>query len=114
MLLNKKEIDYKDGLWLETVFESSNILKTDYNTTQNKLYVYFNRGQVYSYTNVSKDLHERFLNAESQGKFFINEIKKNPDKYPFAKEFTITEGEINELKENIEKYKEKLDEKANN
>jgi len=108
MLLNRKELNYKDGLWYESLIESSNIIRVDYNTTQNKLYVYFKNKQVYSYTNVTKELYEQFENADSQGKFFIKNIRSNPNKYPYAFEFKFTDGELNEMNESIKEHKEKL------
>ncbi len=40
---------------------------------------------VYHYENVSAELFAQFLAAESYGSFFINNIKKCADKYPFKK-----------------------------
>ena len=47
-----------------------------------------------------------FENADSQGKFFISNIKKNPNKYPFAKEYKLTETEINNAKQIIKEHNE--------
>ncbi len=40
---------------------------------------------VYHYQNVSAELFAQFLAAESVGSFFIHQIKKFPDLYPYTK-----------------------------
>jgi hypothetical protein len=109
MLLEKKEYLEKNGKigYVESVFDSSNLLKTTYFPDQNKLYVAFNKGPVYSYTNISQELYDEFEKAESQGRFFIKAIKSAPDKYPYRKEFSLYPSEIGELREVVKK---KLDE----
>lgn len=111
MLVEEKKFQDENGVigYYEAVYDSSNILKTTYFPIQKKLYISFNRGGVYSYTNVDEELYEEFKNAESQGKFFAQTIKKQPQKYPYRKEFTLYPEEVNELKEVVEAYHEKVE-----
>lgn len=59
--------------------KSSNVVAVGWE--ENKLYVQY-PGGIYSYENVSKDLYEKLLNAESKGKFLNEEIK---NKFKFMK-----------------------------
>lgn len=113
MLVERKEFvdtNTNDIGYVESVFDSSNILKTTYFPKDERLYLSFNKGQTYSYGNVSKELYEQFEKAESQGKFFIQNIKKHPDKHPYRKEFTLYPNEIQDLMEVVETNKKKLNE----
>ena len=56
--------------------ESSNISKTEYDTTSKKLIVTFNNGQQYEYEEVPHQSYTKFRMAESQGKFFVSDISK--------------------------------------
>jgi lysyl-tRNA synthetase class 2 len=56
---------------------SSNIQKFTYEENFNELWVYFNNRTVYKYLDVPKDVYERFLKAESLGKFLNSDIKPN-------------------------------------
>jgi hypothetical protein len=107
MIVSNKIHEEKDGSvgYIENVYDSSNILTSTYFPKTNIMYIAFNRGGVYSYGNISKELHEQFVNAESQGKFFVKEIKNN-DAYPFLKEFKLFESEINDAKKLIEEWRE--------
>jgi hypothetical protein len=100
MLIERKEVLNEDGSvgYIEAIFKSENILKTTYFKEAQRLYIAFNRGGTYSYENVSPELYEQFENAESQGKFFIANIKN----HPYRKEFTLYPGEIKEVKKIIE------------
>ncbi|MFW6242814.1 MAG: KTSC domain-containing protein [bacterium] len=99
MLVERNEIknDCDEVQYIESVFNSGNILKTTYFPLYNRLYIAFKRGHTYSYGNVTPDVYEKFENSESQGKFFHIEIAKNPDLYPYRKEFTLYPSEINEI-----------------
>ncbi len=44
----------------------------------------------YRYSNVPKALHDKIVTATSVGQFFEQNIKKNPDKYPYEKVGTVT------------------------
>jgi len=107
MLLQKKNIlnENKELEYVDVLYDSSNILQTTYFPEQERLYISFNRGGVYSYGNIDKKLYEDFENAESQGKFFAKTIKKNPDKYPYRKEYTLYPFEIEKLNEEKENNK---------
>lgn len=103
MLVERKEIKEEDGSlgYIESIFKSSNILKTTYFPTLNKLYIAFSRGHTYSYMNISKEFYNEFENADSHGKFFYQKINNN-DKYPHRREFTLYPREINDAKKIIE------------
>lgn len=107
MLVNKKihtEDDDSVG-YIECVYESSNILTSTYFPKTNILYISFNRGGVYSYGNIEENVYDKFEKCESQGKYFLSEIKKNSDKYPFLREFKLIDSEIKEAKLLIEEWK---------
>ena len=108
MLIEEKTIKENDGSigYYEAIFDSSNILQTTYFPKQNRLYISFNRGGVYSYENVDNEKYEEFKTAESQGKYFIEEIKKKSDKHPYRKEFSLYPEEVKDLKEERDNKKE--------
>jgi hypothetical protein len=103
MLIEQKEFLEKDGSigYIESIFNSGNILKCIFFPKMEKLYIAFNRGNTYSYMNISLELYNEFINAESQGKFFHSRIFRNKD-YPYNKEFTLYPTEINEIKKIVE------------
>ncbi len=106
MLLNKKESNKeapKEHL-IEAHFDSSNIRKTIYFPYKQLLFIYFHN-LVYSYRGVTMELYLKFENAESQGKYFITEIKKNPKEYLHFREFKLQEFEKEELMTLIESFK---------
>jgi len=112
MLVERKEYKNENGTigYYESIFNSSNILKTTYFPHNQRLYVSFNRGGTYSYENINEELYIKFENAESQGKFLRNNIIKNSNKYPYRKEFTLYPEEIKELKLIVEQNKKDKDE----
>lgn len=91
--------------YIDTVFDSTNILKTTYFLEKERLYVYYYRGGTFSYDNITKEQHDEMLSSESVGKYFTENIKKYPDKYPWSKGFTLSKGEIDEIKLLIEAKK---------
>ena len=107
MIVNKKTHTEEDGStgYIECIFDSSNILMSIYFPNDEKLYVSFNRGGVYYYTNVDQELYDKFENSDSQGKFFVNEIKKN-DKHQYRKEYTLYASEIEDAKKILNEWKE--------
>lgn len=111
MLVERKEYQEKDGSigYIESVFNSDNVLKTTYFPNNQRLYIAFNRGQTYSYGNVDNETYTMFENAESQGKFFHKNIRNNK-KYPYRKEFTLYPNEVMDLKEIVTTKKQILDE----
>jgi phage baseplate assembly protein gpV len=56
--------------------QSSNVVKTEYDTTTKKLIVEFKNGAKYEYDDVPHQLHVQFRMSESQGKFFSSKIAK--------------------------------------
>jgi len=56
--------------------ESTNLVKTDYDTITKKLIVEFKNGMLYEYDDVSHQLFTQFRMAESQGSFFNKNIAK--------------------------------------
>lgn len=112
MLVETKEFLEDDGStgYYECIFKSSNILGTTYFPKINMLYISFGRGTVYSYRNVTMEFYNEFLDAESHGEFFQKNIAKNPNKYPYRKEYTLYPEEIRGLKEKVNKNEVKDDE----
>ena len=110
MLIERKDFKEKDGNigYIESVFESGNVLKTTYFPQQQRLYIAFNRGHTYSYGNIDVELYNEFENNYSQGIFFYNRIKDKKE-YPSRKEFTLYPTEIKELKEIIETHKNSIE-----
>lgn len=61
---------------IEATYDSSNILSTSYDTTNNTLQVTFVKGGLkYQYDNVSPNDYNQLQNSESTGKAFIEFIK---------------------------------------
>jgi len=70
-----------------TAVESNQVSAIGYDAASGTMAVTFSRGpgHVYHYPNVSPELHQQFVNAESIGKFFGQNIKALPfDKFPAA------------------------------
>jgi len=112
MLVKEKKFQEEDGSigYYDAVYDSSNILGTTYFPKRHALYISFNRGGVYSYSNVTPELYEEFKAAESQGKFFAKTIKSQPETYKFLKEFTLYPQEVADLKEVVEENREEMEE----
>ena len=92
--------------YIESVFNSGNVLKTTYFPKDQRLYIAFNRGHTYSYSNFPQELYDEFETNESQGQFFHKRILNNR-KHSCRKEFTLYPREVSELKEIVtEKLKE--------
>ncbi len=105
--INKEE-DQTVG-YIECIFESSNILMTTYFPKTELLYVSFNRGGVYSYGNVNEEKYNQFETSDSQGKFFVKEIKGGD--HPFRKEFKLFDSEVKEAKNILNEWKENQQQK---
>jgi hypothetical protein len=108
MLVERKEFADKDtGTigYIESVFNSGNVLKTTYFPQNQRLYIAFSRGDTYSFANISPDLYQEFEDCESQGKFFHQKLNNKPA-YPSRKEFTLYPNEVKDLKEIIENNKQ--------
>lgn len=74
-------------------FDSSTILQTVYYQDKQFLYIFFKKGNVYSYQPISKEIYDNFEKAESQGKFLNIHIKKNPA-IAYRKETVLKENEL--------------------
>jgi hypothetical protein len=72
MILKRKE---KDGI-IKSIYSSSNICASIYNTITNELTIIFSNGGQYKYTDVSKTDYMRFETADSQGSVLNTHIKK--------------------------------------
>ena len=57
--------------------ESSNLVKTEYDTITKKMIAEFKNGIRYEYDDVPHQLSTSFRSAESQGNFFNKNISKN-------------------------------------
>jgi hypothetical protein len=71
-----------DGTKIINEINSSNLLKTTYDTESKALVVEFKNGTQYEYVDVPHQIYTRFRMSESQGKFFISDISK---KYKYRK-----------------------------
>lgn len=56
--------------------ESSNIVRTEYDTETKKMLVEFKHGLKYEYDEVPHLTYTQFRSAKSQGSFFTSEISK--------------------------------------
>lgn len=65
-----------DGKIIEVSIQSSNLKKATYNTESEDLIVTFNNGSIYVYNKVPWTKFTKFRMAESQGKFFNENIAK--------------------------------------
>ena len=62
--------------------QSSNIVRTEFDTESKLMIVEFKNGMRYQYEGVPHEVYTRFRMTESQGKFFSSDISK---KYKFTK-----------------------------
>jgi len=72
MILNR-HIDKES---IESLYDSSNVLASRYNTISKKLAIIFKGGRQYLYHDVNRNDYDLFENAESQGKILNSTIKK--------------------------------------
>ncbi len=59
--------------------ESSNLVKTEYDSETNMLIATFKNGIMYEYEEVPYKIYAQFRLAESQGKYFSSQINKKFD-----------------------------------
>lgn len=71
-----------DGTKIICEIESSNLVRTEYNTETKKLITEFKNGAIYEYDELPHDVYAKFRLSESQGKFFNSNISK---KYKYKK-----------------------------
>ena len=74
MAIKKETIQ---GTKIINEIDSTNLVKTEYDTETSKLVVEFKNGTKYEYEDVPHQVYTRFRGAESQGKYFTTEISKN-------------------------------------
>jgi hypothetical protein len=79
MAITKEEII---GTRILNEIQSSNIVKTEFDTETKLMIVEFKNGVRYQYENVPHEVYTRFRMTESQGKFFSSNISK---KYKYTK-----------------------------
>ena len=72
MILNR----HLDRESIESLYDSSNILASRYNTISKKLAIIFKGGRQYLYHDVNKNDYDVFEQSESQGKILNSVIKK--------------------------------------
>lgn len=73
MAILKEKIE---GTKIINEIESSNLVKTEYDTQTKKMLVEFKNGTVYEYDEVPHQVYTQFRMSESQGKFFSSKISK--------------------------------------
>ena len=79
MAITKEEIV---GTKIINEIQSSNVVKSEYDTETKKMIVEFKNGQRYEYEDVPHNIYAQFRLSESQGKFFNTSISK---KYKYKK-----------------------------
>ena len=57
-------------------WKSSLVNRTEYTPDTMELIIEFNNGKKYLYKNFTEEQYQAFCNAESQGKYFLSEIRK--------------------------------------
>jgi hypothetical protein len=73
MSIKKETID---GTKIINEIESTNIVRTEYDTETKKLVTEFKNGAKYEYEDVPHNVYTKFRMSESQGKFFTTDISK--------------------------------------
>jgi hypothetical protein len=73
MAVKKETID---GTKIINEIESTNIVKTEYDTATKKMITEFKNGARYEYEDVPHNVYTKFRMAESQGKYFTTDISK--------------------------------------
>jgi hypothetical protein len=71
MSIKKEEII---GTKIINEIESSNLVKTEYDTETKKVIAEFKNGSKYEYQDVPHKIYTQFRMSESQGKFFSSNI----------------------------------------
>ena len=79
MAITKEEIV---GTKIINEVQSSNIVRTEFDTESKLMIVEFKNGMRYQYEGVPHEVYTRFRMTESQGKFFSSDISK---KYKLVK-----------------------------
>ena len=112
MLLERKELkdSESDEMFVEALYDSSNIMKSIYLPEKQMLFIIFRKGVVYSYRNVDNELYLGFENTNSQGIYFSKNIVKNPVCTCY-REYKLYEFEKKDMLKLINEQKQLLEEK---
>jgi len=73
MSITKEEIQ---GTKILNEIKSSNMVRSEYDTSTKKMIVEFSNGSKYEYLEVPHKVYTQFRMSESQGKFFTANISK--------------------------------------
>lgn len=65
-----------EGTKILNEVKSSNLVRTQYDTSTKEMIVEFTNGSKYQYSEVPHEIYTKFRMSESQGKFFSSEISK--------------------------------------
>jgi hypothetical protein len=65
-----------EGTKIICEIESSNLVKTEYDSETKKMIAEFKNGMKYEYEDVPHNAYAKFRMSESQGKYFNTEISK--------------------------------------
>lgn len=87
-------------------YNSSNILKSEYNPINKNLKIYFHKGGVYEYKNVTAYIYQRFKHSKSQGVGLKEHLTKNNTIFIRLDNINVTQ--INEIKEEIKKINHEI------
>ena len=112
MLLERKELkdSESDELYVEALYDSSNIMKSIFLPEKKMLFIIFRKGVVYSYRNVDNEIYVGFENSDSQGVYFSKNIAKNP-LCTYYREYKLYEFEKKDMLKLIDEQKQLLEEK---
>lgn len=112
MLLERKELrdDETKELYVEALYNSSNIMKSIYLPDKQMMFIIFKKGVVYSYAHIDIETYLGFENADSQGVYFSKNIAKNP-LCVYYREYKLYEFEKKDMLKLIEEQKQLLEEK---
>lgn len=83
-------------------YKSSNILCSTYDEPNQILYITFASGGIYSYDDLPKNIYEEFRDCESQGKYFLVNIK---DKHKATLNKSLLKEQVLAIKTFIKNYK---------
>jgi hypothetical protein len=65
-----------NGTKIINEIESTNIVRTEYDTSTKKMIAEFKNGTKYEYEDVPHNVYTKFRLADSQGKYFTTDISK--------------------------------------
>jgi hypothetical protein len=117
-ILDKTRFEFENSLIERTIIDSSNILASDYDLKNQRLYVYFKYKKTntymscYSYEKIDLHKYSNFIVADSQGQFLSKHIKTIKEH-----EYSLVKPPFEHAKPIIEieqKYKTIIEEQAKN